>query len=75
MVLDCPPQLGFVTLGALCALTGLLITAQPQTLDVMSMCQFLLMASDPLSVVQVSGGDLEYGFIRYVVTRCEPSDA
>jgi chromosome partitioning protein len=74
MVLDCPPQLGFLTLGALCASTGLLITAHPQMLDVMSMCQFLLMASDLLSVVQDSGGDLDYDFIRYIVTRYEPSD-
>ncbi|TCQ02645.1 chromosome partitioning protein [Rhizobium sp. PP-F2F-G36] len=75
MVLDCPPQLGFLTLGALCSSTGLLITAHPQMLDVMSMCQFLLMASDLLGVVQDSGGDLDYDFIRYVVTRYEPSDA
>jgi len=75
MVLDCPPQLGFLTLGALCAATGLLITVHPQMLDVMSMCQFLLMASDILGVVQESGADLDYDFIRYVVTRHEPSDA
>lgn len=75
VVLDCPPQLGFLTLGALCASTGLLITVHPQMLDVMSMCQFLLMAADILGVVQDAGGDLEYDFIRYVVTRYEPSDA
>lgn len=75
MILDCPPQLGFLTLGALCAATGLLITVHPQMLDVMSMCQFLLMAADILRVVQRSGGDLEYDFIRYVVTRFEPADA
>jgi chromosome partitioning protein len=75
MILDCPPQLGFLTLGALCASTGLLITVHPQMLDVMSMCQFLLMASDVLKVVQDSGADLDYDFIRYVVTRYEPSDA
>ena len=75
MVLDCPPQLGFLTLGALCAATGVLITVHPQMLDVMSMCQFLLMASDLLSVVQEAGGDIDYDFLRYVVTRHEPSDA
>lgn len=75
MVVDCPPQLGFLTLGALCAATGLLITVHPQMLDVMSMCQFLLMASDMLKVVQTSGGTLDYDFIRYVVTRFEPADA
>ena len=74
MVLDCPPQLGFLTLGALCAATGLLVTVHPQMLDVMSMCQFLLMAADLLTVVEESGGTLEYDFIRYIVTRYEPSD-
>jgi chromosome partitioning protein len=75
MILDCPPQLGFLTLGALCAATSVLITVHPQMLDVMSMCQFLLMASDLLTVVQESGADLDYDFLRYVVTRYEPSDA
>lgn len=74
MVLDCPPQLGFLTLGALCAATSVLITVHPQMLDVMSMCQFLLMASDLLSVVQEAGADLDYDVLRYVVTRYEPSD-
>lgn len=75
VVIDCPPQLGFLTLGALCAATGLIITAHPQMLDVMSMCQFLLMTADLLAVVRKAGGKLEYDFIRYLVTRYEPSDA
>ena len=75
VVIDCPPQLGFLTLGALCAATGLIITAHPQMLDIMSMCQFLLMTSDLLTVVRRAGGHLDYEFIRYLVTRYEPSDA
>jgi chromosome partitioning protein len=76
IVLDCPPQLGYLTLGALCAATGLLITVHPQMLDVMSMCQFLLMTGDLLQVVRTkSGVPLEYDFLRYVITRYEPSDA
>lgn len=75
VVIDCPPQLGFLTLGALCAATSLLITAHPQMLDVMSMCQFLLMAADLLRVVREAGGDLDFDFVRYLVTRYEPSDA
>lgn len=74
VVIDCPPQLGFLTLGALCAASGLVITAHPQMLDIMSMCQFLLMTSDLLSVVRKAGGHLDYDFIRYLVTRYEPSD-
>jgi chromosome partitioning protein len=74
VVIDCPPQLGFLTLSALCAATSVLITVHPQMLDVMSMCQFLLMTSDLLSVVAKAGGDMNYDWMRYLVTRHEPSD-
>jgi len=40
VITDCPPQLGYLTMSALCAATGVLITVHPQMLDVMSMCQF-----------------------------------
>lgn len=74
VVIDCPPQLGYLTLGAVCAATSLLITVHPQMVDVASMSQFLLMTSDLLSVVRKAGGDLAHDFIRYVVTRHEPHD-
>jgi chromosome partitioning protein len=74
IVLDCPPQLGFLTLGALCAATGVLVTVHPQMLDVASMSQFLLMTADLLSVVRSAGGNLRYDFLRYLVTRYEPQD-
>jgi chromosome partitioning protein len=74
IVLDCPPQLGFLTLGALCAATGVLVTVHPQMLDVASMSQFLLMTADLLSVVKAAGGALRYDFLRYLVTRYEPQD-
>ena len=74
VVVDCPPQLGYLTLGALCAATSLLITIHPQMVDVASMSQFLLMAADLLAVVRKAGGDLHHDFIRYVVTRHEPHD-
>jgi len=74
VVVDCPPQLGYLTLGAVCAATSLLITVHPQMVDVASMSQFLLMAADLLAVVRKAGGDLNHDFIRYVVTRHEPHD-
>ncbi len=74
VVIDCPPQLGYLTLGAVCAATSLLITVHPQMVDVASMSQFLLMASDLLAVVRRAGGDLNLDFIRYVITRHEPHD-
>lgn len=74
IVVDCPPQLGFLTLGALCAASGVLVTVHPQMLDLASMSQFLLMTADLLSVVRGAGGALRYDFMRYLVTRYEPQD-
>ena len=74
VVIDCPPQLGFLTMSALSAATAILVTVHPQMLDVMSMCQFLLMTSNLLGVVAEAGGDMDYDWMRYVVTRYEPGD-
>ncbi|OWU83173.1 chromosome partitioning protein ParA [Oceanicola sp. 22II-s10i] len=74
VVMDCPPQLGFLTMSALSAATAVLVTVHPQMLDVMSMCQFLLMTSNLLGVVAEAGGDMGYDWMRYVVTRYEPGD-
>jgi chromosome partitioning protein len=75
VVLDCPPQLGYLTLSALCASTSVLVTIHPQMLDVASMSQFLFMTSDLLNVVREAGGTLNFDFLRYLVTRFEPHDA
>ncbi len=74
VVIDCPPQLGFLTMSALSAATAVLVTVHPQMLDVMSMCQFLLMTSNLLGVVSEAGGDMSYDWMRYVITRYEPGD-
>ncbi len=74
VVIDCPPQLGFLTLGALCAATSVLVTVHPQMLDVASMSQFLFMTSDLLAVVREAGGELNFDFLRYLITRYEPND-
>lgn len=74
VVIDCPPQLGFLTMSALSAATAVLVTVHPQMLDVMSMCQFLLMTSNLLGVVADAGGDMSYDWLRYVVTLYEPGD-
>jgi chromosome partitioning protein len=74
VVIDCPPQLGYLTMSALCAATGVLITVHPQMLDVMSMSQFLLMMGDVLSHLKNAGGSMGYDWLRYLITRYEPSD-
>jgi chromosome partitioning protein len=75
VVIDCPPQLGYLTLSALCAATSVLVTVHPQMLDVASMSQFLFMTADLLAVVREAGGELNFDFTRYLITRFEPNDA
>jgi chromosome partitioning protein len=74
VVIDCPPQLGYLTMGALNAATAMLVTIHPQMVDVASMSQFLLMTSDLMTTIEEAGGRLEHDFIRYVITRHDPND-
>ncbi len=74
VIIDCPPQLGYLTLTALAAATAVLITVHPQMLDLMSMSQFLLMLGDILKTVGAAGGDVDLDWFRYLITRYEPTD-
>ncbi|WBK02479.1 plasmid partitioning protein RepA [Methylocystis parvus] len=74
VVIDCPPQLGYLTLTALTASTAVLITIHPQMLDVMSMSQFLLMLGGILQSISSAGADVRLKWFRYLVTRYEPTD-
>lgn len=74
VVLDCPPQLGYLTLTALSSATAVLVTVHPQMLDVMSMCQFLLMLGEILDPIKRGGGNMNLDWMRYLVTRYEPGD-
>ena len=74
VVIDCPPQLGYLTLSALTAATAVLITIHPQMLDVMSMSQFLQMTGALLDSVAKAGASTNYDWMKYLVTRFEPGD-
>ncbi|MCT4579556.1 MULTISPECIES: plasmid partitioning protein RepA [Donghicola] len=74
ILFDCPPQLGYLTMGALCASTGLFITVVPNMLDVASMSQFLQMSADLLDVVSNAGAAMDYDFLRFLINRMEPND-
>lgn len=74
VVIDCPPQLGFLTMSAICAATAVLITVHPQMLDVMSMCQFLQMLGEILNTLKGAGADMNLDWMRYLVTRYDPTD-
>ncbi len=74
VVIDCPPQLGYLTLTALTASTSVLVTVHPQMLDVMSMSQFLLMLGGIMQTIREAGAEMRLKWFRYLVTRFEPTD-
>jgi chromosome partitioning protein len=74
VIVDCPPQLGYLTLTALTAANSVLITVHPQMLDIMSMSQFLLMMGEILLTIEEAGVKVDLDWFRYLVTRFEPTD-
>ncbi|WP_028033848.1 plasmid partitioning protein RepA [Chelativorans sp. J32] len=74
VVIDCPPQLGYLTLTAMSAATSVLITVHPQMLDLMSMSQFLLMLGGILKSIEGAGAEIKLDWLRYLITRYEPTD-
>ena len=74
IIFDCPPQLGYLTMSALCASTGVLITVVPNMLDIASMSQFLQMSAELLDVVAEAGAPMDFDFLRFLINRYEPSD-
>ena len=75
VIIDCPPQLGFVTLTALAASTGLVVTVVPSMLDIASMSQFLKLAAETVETVEDAiGKRVSWDFVKFLITRYEPSD-
>ncbi|WP_370206109.1 plasmid partitioning protein RepA [Pararhodobacter marinus] len=74
VIIDCPPQLGFTTMTALLASTGLLITVIPSMLDVASMAQFLEMAGETVRTLEEATGPIDWTFLKFLIARYEPTD-
>ncbi len=74
VIIDCPPQLGFTTMTALLASTGLLITVVPSMLDVASMAQFLEMAGETVQTLEEAAGPIDWNFLKFLVARYEQTD-
>lgn len=74
VILDCPPQLGYLTLTAVTAATSVLITVHPEMLDLMSMSQFLLTLGNFTQSLMKAGAVVQMDWLRYMITRYEPTD-
>ena len=74
VVVDCPPQLGYLTLTALTAATSVLITVHPQMLDIMSHEPVPADARRNPEVDQGGRCEGSLNWFRYLVTRFEPTD-
>ncbi|MBU2961634.1 plasmid partitioning protein RepA [Citreicella sp. C3M06] len=69
ILIDCPPQLGYLTMSAVCASSSLLMTIIPERVDLASASQFLTMASGVLEVLHANGGVGAYDNFAYLLTR------
>ena len=74
VVLDTSPTLGFMTLAAVYAVTGLIVSVHPGMLDVLSMSQFLIMLDGLVGTIRDTGASLSADFYQYVITRHDPND-
>ncbi|MFC3314383.1 plasmid partitioning protein RepA [Falsigemmobacter intermedius] len=69
VVLDCPPQLGYVTLSAICAARNIIMTLIPERVDLASAAQFLNMAASLTEVLNESAGVGLFDNFRFLLSR------
>jgi chromosome partitioning protein len=75
IVLDTAPNLGFSTLGSMCAATGLILTIHPHMLDTLSARQYLAMFTQTMQTLIDAGATMNLSFVRYLFTRRELNDS
>ena len=75
VVLDCPPQLGYVTMSAICAARNIIMTIIPERVDLASAAQFLNMASSLTEVLHESAGIGIFDNFRFLLSRFDTSVA
>ena len=74
VLMDSPPQLGFLTISGMAAATSLIVPMTPSMLDVSSTAQFLELAGAYMAVIEDAGAALNYDHFKLLITRDEPTD-
>lgn len=74
VLMDSPPQLGFLTIAGMAAASSLIVPLTPSMLDVSSTAQFLELAGAYMGVIEDAGAMLEYDHFKFLITRDEPTD-
>lgn len=75
VILDCPPQLGYVTLSAICASRNIIMTIIPERVDLASAAQFLNMAASLTEVLHDSAGVGLFDNFRFMLSRFDTNIA
>ncbi len=75
VVLDCPPQLGYVTMSAICAARNIVMTIIPERVDLASAAQFLNMASSLTEVLHENAGVGLFDNFRFLLSRFDTNVA
>lgn len=74
VLMDSPPQLGFLTIAGMAAASSLIVPLTPSMLDVSSTAQFLELAGAYMGVIEDAGATLQYDHFKFLITRDEPTD-
>lgn len=74
VLMDSPPQLGFLTISGMAAASSLIVPLTPSMLDVSSTAQFLELAGAYMGVIEEAGAALRYDHFKFLITRDEPTD-
>lgn len=74
VLIDSPPQLGFLTISGMAAASSIIVPLTPSMLDVSSTAQFLELAGAYMGVIEEAGAELNYDHFKFLITRDEPTD-